>query len=37
VVAAGDVPDLTPMGLRRNELHDDSAHLAGPAPSEPKP
>lgn len=28
VVAGGDVPGLTPMGLRRDELHDDSAHLA---------
>ena len=28
VVAGGDVPDLTPMTLRRDELHDDSAHLA---------
>lgn len=27
VVAGGDVPDLTPMTLRRHELHDDSAHL----------
>lgn len=27
VVAGGDVPDLTPMTLRRDELHDDSAHL----------
>ncbi len=27
VVAAGDVPALTPMTLRRDELHDDSAHL----------
>ncbi|ORB72410.1 SCO6745 family protein [Mycobacterium scrofulaceum] len=27
VVAGGDVPALTPMTLRRNELHDDSAHL----------
>ncbi|CAJ1583005.1 SCO6745 family protein [[Mycobacterium] wendilense] len=27
VVAAGDVPDQTPMGLRRDELDDDSAHL----------
>ncbi|MGD1172685.1 SCO6745 family protein [Mycobacterium seoulense] len=31
VVAGGDVPDLTPMSLRRDELHDDSAHL----PSQP--
>jgi hypothetical protein len=29
VVAAGDVPAMTPMGLRRNELDDASAHLAG--------
>ena len=28
VVASGDVPSLTPMTLRRDELHDDSAHLA---------
>jgi hypothetical protein len=28
VVAGGDVPALTPMGLRRNELDDGSAHLA---------
>ncbi|OBH84307.1 hypothetical protein A5681_19440 [Mycobacterium scrofulaceum] len=27
VVAGGDVPALTPMGLRRDELDDDSAHL----------
>lgn len=27
VVAGGDVPGLTPMTLRRHELHDDSAHL----------
>lgn len=27
VVDGGDVPALTPMGLRRDELHDDSAHL----------
>ena len=27
VVAAGAVPAVTPMGLRRNELDDDSAHL----------
>ncbi|GAA4537948.1 SCO6745 family protein [Mycobacterium paraffinicum] len=27
VVAGGDVPGLTPMSLRRDELHDDSAHL----------
>lgn len=29
VVAGGDVPDLTPMSLRRDELHDDRAHLVG--------
>jgi hypothetical protein len=28
VVAAGDLPATTPMNLRRNELDDDSAHLA---------
>lgn len=27
VVAAGDVPVATPMGLRRDDLDDDSAHL----------
>ncbi|QUR65812.1 SCO6745 family protein [Mycobacterium spongiae] len=27
VVAGGDVPTATPMGLRRDELDDDSAHL----------
>ena len=27
VVAAGDVPAMTPMSLRQNELDDDSAHL----------
>ncbi len=27
VVAGGDVPALTPMSLRRDELDDDSAHL----------
>ncbi len=27
VVAGADVPTLTPMTLRRDELHDDSAHL----------
>jgi hypothetical protein len=27
VVAGGDVPALTPMGLRRDELHDGSARL----------
>lgn len=29
VVAAGDIPASTPMTLRRDELHDDSAHLVG--------
>jgi hypothetical protein len=28
VVAAGDVPVETPMGLSRHDLHDDSAHLS---------
>jgi hypothetical protein len=28
VVAAGDLPAATPMGLNRDDLHDDSAHLA---------
>ncbi|MFZ1175824.1 MAG: hypothetical protein WAO15_06045 [Mycobacterium sp.] len=28
VIASGDVPALTPMTLRRDELHDDRAHLA---------
>ncbi|WKG06394.1 hypothetical protein [Mycolicibacterium sp. HK-90] len=28
VVAAGDVPATTPMGLNRDELDDDSAHLS---------
>jgi hypothetical protein len=28
VVAAGDVPAATPMGLGRDNLHDDSAHLS---------
>jgi hypothetical protein len=28
VAAAGDVPAKTPMGLRRDELHDGSAHLS---------
>jgi hypothetical protein len=28
VVAAGDVPATTPMGLGRDDLDDDSAHLA---------
>ena len=27
VVAAGDVPAATPMGLSRDDLHDDAAHL----------
>jgi len=27
VVAGGDIPAATPMGLRRDDLHDDSAHL----------
>ena len=27
VIAAGDVPAATPMGLRRDDLDDDSAHL----------
>jgi hypothetical protein len=27
VVAAGDVPAATPMGLGRHDLHDDSAHF----------
>ncbi|MEY8015929.1 SCO6745 family protein [Mycobacterium servetii] len=27
VVAAGDVPVVTPMALQRDDLHDDSAHL----------
>jgi hypothetical protein len=27
VVAGGDVPPVTPMGVRRDELHDGSAHL----------
>ena len=27
VVAAGDVPAATPMGLGRDDLHDDSARL----------
>ncbi|WP_297593239.1 hypothetical protein [Mycobacterium sp.] len=29
VIAAGDIPATTPMTLRRDELQDDSAHLAG--------
>jgi hypothetical protein len=28
VVAAGDVPAATPMGLSRHDLHDDSAHMS---------
>ena len=28
VVEAGDVPAMTPMALRRNELDDASAHLS---------
>ncbi len=28
VVAAGDIPAATPMGLRRDELDDDAAHLS---------
>lgn len=28
VVAAGDVPAATPMGLSRHDLDDDSAHLS---------
>ncbi|PXX08373.1 hypothetical protein C8E89_10837 [Mycolicibacterium moriokaense] len=28
VVAAGDLPTATPMGLLRDDLHDDSAHLS---------
>jgi hypothetical protein len=28
VVAGGDLPAMTPMNLRRNELDDNSAHLA---------
>jgi hypothetical protein len=27
VIAGGDIPVATPMGLRRNELDDDAAHL----------
>lgn len=27
VTAGGDVPETTPMGLRRDELHDSSSHL----------
>ncbi|APA73948.1 SCO6745 family protein [Mycobacterium avium] len=27
VIAGGDIPAATPMTLRRDELHDDSAHL----------
>lgn len=32
VVAGGDVPALTPMALRRDELHDDSANLGAETP-----
>jgi hypothetical protein len=28
VVAAGDLPAATPMGLGRDDLHDDSANLS---------
>jgi hypothetical protein len=28
VIAEGDIPTATPMGLRRNDLDDDSAHLS---------
>lgn len=28
VIAGGDLPASTPMGLRRNDLDDESAHLA---------
>src|SRR6202034_2119744 len=31
VVAGGDVPAMTPMALRRNELDDSSAHLGAQA------
>jgi hypothetical protein len=27
VIAGGDIPDATPMGLRREDLHDAAAHL----------
>ena len=27
VIAGGDIPVATPMGLRRDELDDDAAHL----------
>lgn len=30
VVAGGDIPGVTPMGLSRDDLDDASAHLAGP-------
>jgi hypothetical protein len=33
VVAAGDVPAATPMGLNRDDLNDDSAHLAAGPPT----
>lgn len=29
VIASGDIPAATPMGLRRDDLDDGSAHLAG--------
>ncbi len=29
VIAGGDIPAATPMSLRRDDLDDDSAHLAG--------
>jgi hypothetical protein len=28
VIAGGDLPESTPMGMRRDELHDNSAHLS---------
>ena len=31
VVAGADMPAVTPMGVRRHELADGSAHLAGPS------
>jgi hypothetical protein len=27
VIAGGDVPAITPMNLRRDELQNDSAHI----------
>jgi hypothetical protein len=27
VIAGGDIPVKTPMGLRRDDLDDDTAHL----------